>query len=552
MPTDYYNSDLLHPTGGGVVVELRYYHRGTMDDNRDDWIRGLRYFSLLDTTPSQRADRLDGVHFTGRMSIDETIHSTFYQCTYIVPAPIMSDTDPKPIEQLIHDYSISQNVVIKQHAGRYYAFGGEDSSGNRPPPQYELDDRDGIRVLEADSFEAMRQNTSWRRPVHASRSDRNVILPGNHPGCVTERNANGVCEYDGMVSAVFLNGRWHIHTRSNLKEHGGRFMQVARSTSSDVYGPYEPFEQVSIAGYDPRRDEQWANIYFLLANVHPLDPQVMIGMMPVNWGEEGQDNGDGDSHICMSISCDGVHWSSLTPLVSTRGLEGRTYDHPVSGFILQNGTVYWYLHRDVPNISPASYGESAILEYTFKTDALMAMTRQAKAGLQGCEPSPPSHPPPPRPPPNPGPPPPQPSPPSPSPPPQPGALPPASRSNANTTASFAPPTFPIFHPPPPATPDLATAAIAAAAQLSALQQKVAVASACVIGLAFIGIGFIAGCSFRKASSRTSGTRGANAGIDIQQLSERSARKPRRLVEENVDVTPDHRGDEVLASAGWTA
>ena len=385
MPTGSYNAALLLPQPrGSVIVELHFFSQGYMDHGRDDWLRGLRYFSLLQTQNASRASRLDGVWFAGRMAIDLVAHSTFYYCTYIVPAPVMASTQPKIMHEVIHDYSISQNAAIIQHDGRYYAFGGEELRDHYEDGRVVLDDRDGIRVLEADTFEALQ--ASWSHPSHATRTDSNIILHGDHPNCRTARHSNGVCEFDGMVSAVFLNGRWHVHVRANLKNHGGRFVQVARSLTSDLYGGFEPFQLISIHGYDPTPGtgaNQFSNLYFLVADVHPLDPHVMIGLMPVNAGVWGVDNGNGVSNIYMSLSCDGVHWSAMTSLVGTTGITGRTYDQPVKGLLLRDRTVYWYLHRDVPNISPNS-GETAILEYAFETTELMRVTNAAKATLAGC------------------------------------------------------------------------------------------------------------------------------------------------------------------------
>ena len=450
------NRMLLQPRAD-VVVELHFFSQPNMDHGRDDWLRALRYFSLIETQNATRTNRLDGVWFAGRMSIDQNYHSTFYYCTYIVPAPVFSNTQPKIIREIIHDYSISQNVIVKQHNGKYYAFGGEDKSGEVVDGHLRIDDRDGVRVLEADSFEALQ--TNWLHPLHRTRSDSNVILPGNHSGCVTARYANGICEYDSLLSAVFLHGRWHIHVRANLKFHGGRFVQMARSTGSSPYGPYEPFQLISIADYDPTPgsgEHQYANIYYLSAHVHPLDDQMMIGLMPINWGVRGQDNGDGESAIAMVFSCDGLHWSEIANLVKTRGIQGRTYDHPVSGLILHNGVVYWYLHRDVPNISPNAQGETAILEYAFQTEQLMMLTRAAKLRLASSCRMPPQSPSPPQP----KPPPPSnpPVPLSPPPSPSPVSPPPPTADQPSPTVSEAPPPrvvsppvipSPILAAPPP-------------------------------------------------------------------------------------------------------
>ena len=61
-------------------------------------------------------------------------------------------------------------------------------------------------------------------------------------------------------------------------------------------------------------------------------------MFPVNegdaWSHPNQPgNGDGRSYVAISFSCDGYRWAPLIKLVGSRGLWGRTYEHPVDGFV---------------------------------------------------------------------------------------------------------------------------------------------------------------------------------------------------------------------------
>ena len=67
------------------------------------------------------------------------------------------------------------------------------------------------------------------------------------------------------------------------------------------------------------------NIYFAAVDMHPLVPDMLIGLFPINTGKWGEGNGDGESYIALSFSCDGVHWSQVTPLVWTVGQDGRTW-----------------------------------------------------------------------------------------------------------------------------------------------------------------------------------------------------------------------------------
>lgn len=284
--------------------------------------------------------------------------------------------DGSPEMIIEDDYSVSQGLILRKFGARYYAYGGEDIQGD---DDYlgASDKRDGIRGLVADSIEALRGGV-WMRPDHRALA---TVLRGDNDGCMTARHANGVCEFDGKISVVRVQGRYHLYARSNLKMHGGRWVQVATS-SSGPFGPFGRFRQIEIAGYDRAGP---GNIYFLAADANPLDAYTMIGLMPVNLGRLGEGNGDGESFIGLSLSCDGEHWSELTKLVWSVGREGRTYDHPVDGLSFDNGVVTLYLHRDVPHISPRGGEGSSLVAYELNTAALKALTLSVRSSLRGCE-----------------------------------------------------------------------------------------------------------------------------------------------------------------------
>ena len=87
---------------------------------------------------------------------------------------------------------------------------------------------------------------------------------------------------------------------------------VATSTAQAPHGPYVSWQPIVIAGWDPRGP---GNLYFLAADRNPIDPSTIIGLLPANKGRHGEGNGDGESFIGLSLSCDGVHWSEITPLL---------------------------------------------------------------------------------------------------------------------------------------------------------------------------------------------------------------------------------------------
>lgn len=58
----------------------------------------------------------------------------------------------------------------------------------------------------------------------------------------------------GKLSVVFKDGRWLLYARANLKQHGGRYVVLARSLTSEPWGEgataYAPFELIHIEGYN--------------------------------------------------------------------------------------------------------------------------------------------------------------------------------------------------------------------------------------------------------------------------------------------------------------
>ena len=132
---------------------------------------------------------------------------------------------------------------------------------------------------------------------------------------------------------------------------------------------------------------------------------MLVGLMPVNLGgsapasevsgnasetpsgEKGMGRSvgdDGESFIALSLSCDGVHWSELTPLVWTMGSEGRTWDHPVDGLLLEGGEAHFMVQMNVGYISPDAGPGSRIVKYRLKRAALRKLTLDARKRLVGC------------------------------------------------------------------------------------------------------------------------------------------------------------------------
>ena len=296
----------------------------------------LRYFNLVRTAASADSEQpFSGMSVQGRTGTEETGPSRFQT--------VLIGLDKEDARLIIGVSSIAHNFVLRRIGTRFFGMGGEGASYlcDRKPGGCQQSDMDtsGIRLFTADSA----------AEIHSGRwlsSAGSVIIRGDHPGCIEARPAfNGLCEYDGKLSFVRMASAgsvvWHVFARTNLKPlGGGRFVQVANASSAQ--GPYGAFQRIQIDGYDEGGP---GNIYFAAVDNNPLDTETMLGLLPVNLGFEGEANGDGESFIALSLSCDGVQWSSLTKLVWTTGHHGRTWDHPVDGVVLHGDNVYFMVTR---------------------------------------------------------------------------------------------------------------------------------------------------------------------------------------------------------------
>ena len=344
---------------------------------------GLRYFSVLPRTRTRRPD--EALWFIGRTGTGTHDYGSW----------LINTTGREP-RLILHDISMSHNLVVRRFGNAYVGIGGQDFSF------YWGSAKDGMRRViasgknEAESF-AMIADGLWEHPSH---DPGTRIFMGSHEGCITARRSNGICEFDGKVGAAFLSptrpsdgdGTWHIFVRQNRKSAGGRWLAVLKSTAG-VDGPYGPMRQLSVNDHPAGR----GNVYFAAIDRHPLDPTAMLGLFPVNQGHDDCGNCDGDSYIGLGVSCDGEHWSRLYQLIASHGRNGRTDDHPVDGFMLDaDGNVRMWVHHGVEHIHPAWQRESRIVEYTLSASWLADFTRRSASTLPGC-----AEPPSPRPPPSP-------------------------------------------------------------------------------------------------------------------------------------------------------
>ena len=276
----------------------------------------LRYFSVVRTAESVNSEQpFDGMSVQGRTETPDGFRT------------VQIDLALEGTSLIIKDPLVAHNFVLRRVGTRFIGMGGTGLQNGGA-------EEAGIRLFTADSA----------AEIHSGRwlnSASSVIVRGDHPGCVEARPKwNGICEYDGKISFVRMTSAgsvvWHVFARTNLKPHGGRFVQVASASSAQ--GPYGAFQPIQIDGYD--EGGPGGNIYFAAVDNNPLDSETMLGLFPVNLGDEKEGNGDGESFIALSLSCDGVHWSRLTKLVWSIGRFGRTWDQPVDGVVLHGDNVY--------------------------------------------------------------------------------------------------------------------------------------------------------------------------------------------------------------------
>jgi hypothetical protein len=227
-------------------------------------------------------------------------------------------------------------------------------------------------------IEQLRDADVKAREVAAKRARKAaVVVTGRHPGCLEAFNRYApVCFFDSKMSLARFRGRYLMFARANTVDRGGgRFVQVASTQTDNPAGPYGSFQLLKIDGYRSMRS---GNIYTAVMRQHPLDETMLIGLFSVNEGVPGKVNRDGKCYIAISLSCDGVHWSRLRPLLKTEGEKGRTFDQPVSGLLRRGAVVQFFVQRDVPQISYAAPSSSRLERHSFNTEALMRLTAKVK------------------------------------------------------------------------------------------------------------------------------------------------------------------------------
>ena len=228
--------------------------------------------------------------------------------------------------------------------------------------------------------------TQWR--------EKRLILDGLQPGCVERRDAMSrdfsylhpnVCEFDGRLSLVAFQGDLILFTRSNPAHHGSRHVQMTRSR--DGGATWSPFEQLVFDGYTLGEGD----VYFFGAQVNPSHDGSLIAVFPIVHKLRG----------CISIaaSYDGIHWSTITPLLSCGIYGERTLDQPAAPSMVRRGREVWlYVHEEVPGITldrsvPLLLNPllekverpSKVVRYAFACELLARWTETTLRGVKGPE-----------------------------------------------------------------------------------------------------------------------------------------------------------------------
>lgn len=103
----------------------------------------------------------------------------------------------------------------------------------------------------------------------------------------------------------------------------------------------------------------------------------------------------GRSSIAISLSLDGLRWSSITDLhLSPDAGAGRTLDHPVDGWVRRGNEVLFYIQHQVPGVwhqrlrngkccsqPPAEWPKGLVAHHT-PVAALEDFTARAKSELR--------------------------------------------------------------------------------------------------------------------------------------------------------------------------
>ena len=231
-------------------------------------------------------------------------------------------------------------------------------------------DQDGVWIAKAPSLEDFRKS-GWTLRIPA--------FTGFQQGCVEIYKP--CCEFDSKFSIAPLHDRIFVYARANLNETGGgRYVQVTsvprrefrtgRSPSGRRSLHWDSFQLIQFANRHhqtrsplgskratlddnneihnnhvdlslaPQCDRQILDhyskyqahsendIYLFPVNPHPLNDDILLALFPMTLN-------NGCGLMAIAISLDGIRFSAPHPILASETFRdvGRTFDHPVDGFL---------------------------------------------------------------------------------------------------------------------------------------------------------------------------------------------------------------------------
>ncbi|KAL1519253.1 hypothetical protein AB1Y20_022782 [Prymnesium parvum] len=328
------------------------------------WSDGWRYFSAFRCGPrarnvclayrerAQRArlvgglESADGANFSLRARV---------RAGLVVPASA---------------WAMSENLAIVRDRGGYLLVGGRTPLVLAHASSWHYPEGTALAAL-----------PPARRPPHWLVARK--VLNSTHP-CIEGKWFEPVaagrqsappvqsrCVYDGRLSIVRVRGRLFLYARADI-HYGRRHVQMTWSDDEGL--SWAPFRLIRIEGAPPAHECLALNIYFFAAQRNPVGNSSLIAIFPVAHRARGC--------IAISVSRDGLHWSAVRPVVNcaTDRSKERTIHQPVAGMILEGGSVYIYIHENVPNLTHVQdmpRPRSRLVRYRVKSKRLARWSEMA-------------------------------------------------------------------------------------------------------------------------------------------------------------------------------
>jgi len=318
-----------------------------------------RYFNIINNIDESDRTAPKGIYLIAREG-DSHIHVTnrtnhrpigtvFRSVVYFCPISKFEDVDSPQhkftsafyrLSMIVDSWSAAHNLGTVRNGHQIVAIGGAHSPGNSCSSLDAFYSHEkGLATILRGGWLGNKMN-QWHREGGL---DGNIVKTK----CVDAKALDGCCVFDGKHSLARSLTSYYLYSRSNLRRHGGRWIQTAKANNLFSKPPrWSRFQLIQFLGLDfniVNRTEY--NVYYACVNANIVDGgKTVIGLFPV---ADKLDSGA----IRIAVSCDGIHFSRLVLLIKTpKAHNGRTYDMPVDGFVedRQSGRIFILIHRNVP------------------------------------------------------------------------------------------------------------------------------------------------------------------------------------------------------------